>query len=233
MGVNGDQIRDVALTIGGRLRENIVTNAAAYVNQIAEVLLGLFLMFMTTFFLLRDGHELSRRIGAAVPLGGEQQRELRTKFAGVIRATIKGTLVVAIAQGALGGLIFWYLGVYAPILWAVVMAFLSLLPAVGTALVWIPVAIYFLVTGAVWSGVILIAYGVIVIGLVDNLLRPILVGKETKIPDYVILMATLGGMAIFGINGFVIGPVIATMFIAVWDIVTSSRDKVANEGSDA
>ena len=198
-----------------------------------DFVVNLFIVLYLVFFLLRDGHELSRRIGAAVPLGGEQQRELRTKFAGVIRATIKGTLVVAIAQGALGGLIFWYLGVYAPILWAVVMAFLSLLPAVGTALVWIPVAIYFLVTGAVWSGVILIAYGVIVIGLVDNLLRPILVGKETKIPDYVILMATLGGMAIFGINGFVIGPVIAAMFIAVWDIVTSSRDKVANEGSDA
>ena len=197
-----------------------------------DFVVNLFIVLYLVFFLLRDGHELSRRIGAAVPLGGEQQRELRTKFAGVIRATIKGTLVVAIAQGALGGLIFWYLGVYAPILWAVVMAFLSLLPAVGTALVWIPVAIYFLVTGAVWSGVILIAYGVIVIGLVDNLLRPILVGKETKIPDYVILMATLGGMAIFGINGFVIGPVIAAMFIAVWDIVTSSRDKVANEGSD-
>ena len=108
-------------------------------------------------------------------------------------------------------------------LWAVVMAFLSLLPAVGSALIWLPVAIYFLVTGAIWQGVFLIAFSVLVIGLVDNILRPILVGKDTKMPDYVVLISTLGGMAIFGLNGFVIGPVVAAMFIAVWDIVASSR----------
>ena len=102
--------------------------------------------------------------------------------------------------------------------WAVLMAFLSLLPAVGTALVWLPVAIYFLVTGAVWQGLVLIAYGILVIGLVDNVLRPILVGKDTKMPDYVVLVSTLGGIAIFGFNGFVIGPLIAAMFIAAWDI---------------
>jgi len=104
-----------------------------------------------------------------------------------------------------------------------VMAFLSLLPAVGTALVWLPVAIYFLVTGAVWEGVVLAAYGVFVIGLVDNVLRPILVGKDTRMPDYIILLSTLGGLAAFGPNGFVIGPVIAAMFITVWDVVATSR----------
>jgi len=103
------------------------------------------------------------------------------------------------------------------------MTLLSLLPAVGSALVWLPVAIFFLVTGDTWQGVVLIAFGVLVIGLVDNFLRPILVGKDTRMPDYVVLMATLGGMAIFGLNGFVIGPVIAAMFIALWDMVASSR----------
>ena len=103
------------------------------------------------------------------------------------------------------------------------MAFLSLLPAVGTGLVWLPVAIYFLLTGATWQGVVLIAYGVLVIGLVDNVLRPILVGNDTKMPDYVVLISTLGGMAMFGLNGFVIGPVIAAMFMAVWDMVASSK----------
>jgi predicted PurR-regulated permease PerM len=85
------------------------------------------------------------------------------------------------------------------------------------------VAIYFLVTGAIWQGIVLIAFGVLVIGLVDNVLRPILVGKDTKMPDYVVLISTLGGIAIFGLNGFVIGPVIAAMFMAVWDIVASAR----------
>ena len=111
------------------------------------------------------------------------------------------------------------LGINAPVFWGVVMAFLSLLPAVGTALVWVPVAIYFLVTGALVKGLVLVAFGVIVIGMVDNVLRPILVGKDTKMPDYIVLISTLGGMAIFGINGFVIGPLIAAMFIAVWDTV--------------
>jgi predicted PurR-regulated permease PerM len=103
------------------------------------------------------------------------------------------------------------------------MAFLSLLPALGTALVWLPVAIYFLVTGALWQGAVLVAFGVLVIGLVDNVVRPILVGKDTKLPDYVVLIATLGGMTIFGLNGFVIGPLIAAMFIAVWTVVAKSK----------
>lgn len=188
-----------------------------------DFFVSFFLMLYILFFLLRDGRALGQRIRAAVPLRDDLQRTLYRKFADVVRATIKGTIVVAIVQGALGGFIFWVLGVQAPVLWGVVMAFLSLLPAVGTALVWLPVAIYLLATGAVWQGVVLLAYGILVIGLVDNLLRPILVGKETKMPDYVVLIATLGGMAIFGLNGFVIGPLIAAMFIAAWDIMAASK----------
>jgi predicted PurR-regulated permease PerM len=183
-----------------------------------------FIMLYLLFFFLRDGPALAGRIGQAIPLRQSLRRNLRSKFTNVIRATMKGTVVVAIVQGALGGLIFSLLGIHAAVLWGVVMSFLSLLPAVGTALVWVPVAIYLLVTGAVWKGVVLIAYGVLVIGLVDNVLRPVLVGKQTKIPDYVVLITTLGGMALFGINGFVIGPVIAAMFIAVWDIVAHSGE---------
>jgi len=185
--------------------------------------LSLFVMLYLLFFLLRDGDALVETIRAAIPLRPEQLRMLAGRFTGVIRATVKGTLVVAVVQGALGGLIFWLLGIHAPALWATVMALLSLLPAVGAALVWLPVAVYFLATGATWPGTVLIAYGVLVIGLVDNVLRPILVGKDTRIPDYVVLIATLGGIAILGINGFVIGPVIAAMFIAVWGMLSTSR----------
>jgi predicted PurR-regulated permease PerM len=188
-----------------------------------ELIVNLFIVLYLLFFLLRDGDDLSKRIKNAIPLHSEQQRDLFNKFTTVIRATVKGNIVVAVVQGVLGGLIFWFLGIHAPVLWAVLMAFLSLLPAVGAGLVWLPVAIYFLVTGATWQGVVLIAYGALVIGLVDNILRPILVGKDTKMPDYVVLISTLGGMAIFGLNGFVIGPVIAALFMAVWDTVASSR----------
>ena len=190
-----------------------------------DFVVSFFIMLYLLFFLLRDGRVLNQKIRAAVPLRDELQRNLFRKFADVIRATVKGTIVVAIVQGFLGGLIFWILGIQAPVLWGVVMAFLSLLPAVGTGLVWVPVAIYLLATGSVWQGIVLVAYGILVIGLVDNVLRPILVGKDTKMPDYVVLISTLGGMAIFGLNGFVIGPLIAAMFMASWDVVAASRER--------
>jgi predicted PurR-regulated permease PerM len=190
-----------------------------------EFLLHLGVMLYVLFFLLRDGGRLVQRIRAAVPLRPDLLADLMEKFATAIRATVKGNIAVALVQGALGGLIFWFLGVDAPVLWGTLMALLSLLPAVGAGLVWGPVALYFLVTGSVWQGVLLAAYGVLVIGLVDNILRPILVGKDTKMPDYVVLVTTLGGIAVFGLVGFVIGPVIAALFIAVWDVVASYRGR--------
>lgn len=202
----------------------VIAGQALNVGQnTLDFIVGFFIMLYLLFFFLRDGGELMRRIRNAVPLREELQRNLFGKFTTVIRATVKGNIVVALLQGALGGLIFWIMGIPAPLLWAVVMALLSLLPAVGTALVWLPVAIYFLATGSLWQGVILIAYGVLVIGLIDNIVRPILVGKDTKIPDYIVLISTLGGMAIFGLNGFVIGPLIAAMFIATWDIFATAK----------
>ncbi|HAV36583.1 MULTISPECIES: AI-2E family transporter [Massilia] len=189
-----------------------------------DFLVSLTIMLYLLFFLLRDGQALANRIKRAVPLSRMYKQRLFDNFITVIRATVKGNVLVAIAQGALGGLIFWFLGVQAALLWGVVMAFLSLLPAVGAAIVWAPVAVYFLVTGAIWQGVVLIAFGVLVIGLVDNILRPILVGKDTKMPDYLVLLSTLGGMALFGLNGFVIGPVIAALFIAAWDLFASAEE---------
>ena len=171
-----------------------------------------------SFFLIRDGEALARDARHALPLEADAKRALFAKFTTVIRATVKGNILVAAIQGALGGLAFWVLGLNGALLWAVVMAFLSMLPAFGAALVWVPVAIYFFLTGAVWQGVTLLVWGVLVIGLVDNLLRPILVGKDTRMPDYVVMISTLGGMAVFGINGFVLGLLIAAMFIAVWHL---------------
>lgn len=188
-----------------------------------ELVVALFVMLYLLFFLLRDGDVLSRRIRAAIPLQPGRQRNLAARFATVIRATIKGNLVVALVQGALGWLIFLILGVGAPVLLGVLIALLSLLPAVGAPVVWAPVAIYLFATGQVWQAVTLAAFGALVIGSADNILRPILVGKDTKLPDYVVLISTLGGIAVFGVNGFVIGPVIAALFVAVWEIFSTSR----------
>ena len=215
-----------SLTQGSQM---IATQALSIGQNAFDFFVSFFIMLYLLFFFLRDGGALSRRIKEAIPLEGEIKRSLFIKFTTVIRATVKGNIVVAVLQGALGGLMFWFLGIHAPVLWGTLMAFLSLLPAVGAALVWLPVAVYFLTTGALWQGVLLIAYGVLVIGLVDNILRPVLVGKDTKMPDYVVLVSTIGGMSLFGLNGFVIGPVIAAMFMSAWDIFMRAREEAPAE----
>jgi len=197
----------------------IVATQTINVGQVTfEFIANVFIALYLAFFLLRDGNVLGRSVWQAIPLAPEHKKALREKFTTVIRATVRGNLLVALIQGALGGLGFAVLGVNGALIWAVLMAFLSLLPAVGAGLIWGPVALYFLFAGELGKCLALTAYGVLVIGLVDNLLRPILVGRDTRMPDYVVMMTTLGGMAVFGVNGFVLGPVIAAMFMAVWHI---------------
>jgi predicted PurR-regulated permease PerM len=184
-----------------------------------------FIMLYVLYFLLRDGDELGRHIQRAVPLQPHQTRRLLQQFVTVVRATVKGNVVVALIQGALGGLAFWVLDLPGASLWGAFMALLSLLPAVGAAMVWGPVALYKLFTGDLVGGTGLIAWGVLVIGLVDNVLRPVLVGRDTRMPDYLILVATVGGIGLFGLNGFVIGPVIAAMFLVCWNLLTDVREQ--------
>src|SRR5690606_6914820 len=209
-----DQIRERLASSALQGSQFLATKAFSFGQGTFQFMLSFFLMLYLLFFLLRDGRELVARIRKAVPLSDNQKRRLFSKFTRVVRATVKGNIVVAATQGALGGIIFAILGIPSAVLCGVLMAFLSLLPAVGAGVIWTPVAIYFLMKGLIVQGVILILYGVLVIGLVDNILRPILVGKDTKMPDYVVLISTLGGLSLFGLNGFVIGPLIAALFIS-------------------
>lgn len=176
------------------------------------------LMLYLAFFMLRDGETIIALLIKALPLGDTRERHLFDKFVEVTRATVKGNLVVAMVQGGLGGLILWVLGISGALLWGTIMMILSLIPMVGAGLIWAPVAIYLLATGAYIKGIILILFGVGVIGLVDNILRPILVGRDTKLPDYIVLFSTLSGLTLFGINGFVMGPLLAALFFAFWGI---------------
>jgi predicted PurR-regulated permease PerM len=175
------------------------------------------------FFMIRDGERIVHVIRHELPLMPTHKQALLQKFGEVLSTTVRGHLLVAAIQGALGGVALWFFEVRGALLWAVVMAFLSLLPAIGAALVWLPLAIWFMVTGATWQAAALVAWGILVIGLVDNMLRPILVGRAILMPDYVVMITTLGGMVVFGINGFVLGPVIAAMFLAVWHLYLSTR----------
>ena len=200
----------------------LATKAFSFGQGTFQFLVSFFVMLYLLFFLIRDGRELVTQVRRALPLNDNQKRRLFSKFTRVVRATVKGNIVVAATQGFLGGVIFAILSIPGALLWGVLMAFLSLLPAVGAGLIWTPVAIYFLMKGMIVQGVVLTLYGVLVIGLVDNILRPILVGKDTKMPDYLVLISTLGGLALFGLNGFVIGPLIAALFMSAWGLFTSA-----------
>ncbi len=189
--------------------------------------IGFGIMLYLLFFFLKDGSYLVKLILDSIPLSRHVKHHLFVKLAAVSKATVKGTVVVALVQGALGGLAFYFMGVKGSILWGALMAFLSLIPAIGSAIIWAPVSVYFLVAGPLWKGIFLVLFFVVVVGLIDNILRPLLVGKETKIPDYLILITTLGGMELFGINGFVIGPLIAVLFIACWNLL-SGKDHRGN-----
>jgi predicted PurR-regulated permease PerM len=192
-----------------------------------------FLMLYILFFFLRDGTRLVSTLIRVLPLGDERVRQLLAKFSEVSVATIKGTLVVGIVQGAIGGGLFWVLGIPAPIFWGTAMAALSILPAVGPGLVWAPAAIILLGLGEIVKGVVLIVAGVVVIGLVDNVLRPLLVGRDIEMPDYLVLLATLGGLSVFGVSGFVIGPVIAAFFLVVWEMFAQEHVERTTDGASA
>jgi predicted PurR-regulated permease PerM len=185
-------------------------------QNVARFLVMFLLMLYLLFFVLRDGDEILEQIIRALPLGDRRERALLAKFAEMARAMIKGTLIVGLVQGTLGGLMFWALGIDGAVFWGVVMVLFSVLPVVGASLVWGPAAIVFVVAGSYIKAAILVVAGVVVIGLADNILRPLLVGRDTKMPDYLVLMSTLGGLAMFGLSGFVIGPIIASLFLAVW-----------------
>jgi predicted PurR-regulated permease PerM len=221
--------------------QRLSTSAVAVASFVASRALGIgqdivrftaffFLMLYILFFFLRDGDRLVATLIRLLPLGDDRVRQLLAKFSEVSVATIKGTLVVGVVQGAIGGGLFWILGIPAPVFWGVAMAVFSVLPAVGPGLIWAPAAIILLGLGEIVKGIVLIVAGVLVIGLVDNVLRPTLVGRDTQMPDYLVLLATLGGLSVFGVSGFVIGPVIAAFFLAVWEMFAREHGEETPDG---
>lgn len=208
------QFSDAAVGISQYLASRVVA-----LGQNALRVVGLFfLMLYLLFFFLCDGRQLLDTISGLIPLGDVRERRLFAKFAEVSRATIKGTIVIGLVQGVLGGLIFWALGIGGAALWGVVMTVLSFLPAVGAALVWAPASVILMATGQFVKGLLLLILGILIIGLADNVLRPILVGRETQLPDYLVLLTTLGGLTLFGLSGVVIGPIIGALFLTTWQM---------------
>jgi len=202
----------------GAAAQLIASQAVVVGQNVLSVVAQTGLMLYLLFFFLRDGEQVLATLGEAIPMGEARQRTFFTQFTTVTQATLKGTLLVGAVQGTLGGLLFWLVGIESPAFWGVLMAMLSLVPLVGPALVWGPAALILITTGSMTEGLILLAGGVLVVGTADNILRPILVGRETRMPDYMVLLSTLGGLSAFGVAGFVAGPVLAALFLSAWDM---------------
>ncbi|HUF71456.1 MAG TPA: AI-2E family transporter [Gammaproteobacteria bacterium] len=227
LGVDIERMQSQLASSAVTISQFVATRAVGIGQDTIRIAVYFFLMLYLLYFFMRDGEKIVEGIIRALPFGDERERHLLERFAAVSRATIKGTIVVGIVQGAIGGILFAALGIGAPVLWGVVMAFLSIIPAVGPGLIWLPAAIILIVNGSIWSGIIMIVVGSLVIGLVDNVLRPVLVGRDTRMPDYLILLSTLGGLTAFGISGIVIGPIIAAFFLSVWEM---AEDEYVDSG---
>jgi len=228
IGVEPERITEQLTSIAGTVSSFLANRALELGQDTLRTTVFFFLMLYLLFFFLKDGHNILDGAVHALPLGDNRERALLARFEEVSRATIKGSLVIGIVQGAIGGIAFAILGVGAPVLWGVVMALLSVVPAVGPVFVWAPAVLILLFSGRVAAGIILFLIGAVVISLVDNLLRPILVGRDTRMPDYLILLSTLGGLTAFGLAGVVIGPIIAAFFLTVWEMAIEEFADIDN-----
>ncbi len=193
-------------------------NIRQMTQNLAVFIAQTILMLYTLFYFFKDGKNILHRIMHASPLGDNMEVLLFERFTSTARATLKGSLIVGGVQGLLGGILFWLTGVQSAFIWGILMMIFSLVPGIGAFVIWLPAGLIMLITGNVWQGITILAVGAFVISIIDNILRPPLVGKDIQMHPLVVLFSTLGGILLFGISGFIIGPIIAALFLSVMSI---------------
>ncbi len=213
-----EQALDWLAKLTGSVSKLVMDTAQAATVSTFSALLSLIIILYTMFFFLMDGDRLLYYLLYYLPLNDEDEKKLLTRFTSVTRATLKGTAVIGILQGILAGLALHVAGIPSALFWAVAMMFLSVVPGIGTALVWGPAVIYLIVSGEYLVATLLAVYCVVVVGSIDNVLRPKLVGNDTRLHELMIFFSTLGGIMSFGFMGFVIGPIIAALFVTIWEL---------------
>jgi len=228
----GPQIASKIASFAGQIGQFLLGSVAAATQGTARFFLQLFVLLYAMFYFLMDGPAIVEKLLKMTTLRVDLQRQILDQGYVVARATIRGSLVIGLIQGLLGGFGFWIFGIPNSLLWGAVMAVSSLIPGIGTAIVWIPAVIYLFATGATLPAAGLLAWSAVVVGTVDNVLRPSLVGGEAKMPDLVILVSTFGGLATFGATGLILGPVIAAVFFTAWDVFAAANQPENNSGAE-
>ena len=204
---------------------------SATTRATALFVFNLFVLLYSMYFFLTGGPTLLRSVLSVVPLSDLDKARMLEKFVSVTRATLKGTVLISTTQGVLNGLAFWAVGIDGAIFWGTVMTVLSIIPGIGGALVWVPAAIVLAVTGELVRAVGLTAFCGLVVGTVDNVMRPRLVGRDTEMHDLMIFFSTLGGLRLFGVTGFILGPVLAALFVTAWDVFSVTFQRELEEAS--
>lgn len=202
----------------GYVSQFLINNLSSVTMGAAHFLFMLFIWLYTMYFFLLDGDKLLERILYYLPMQNEDEELMLQRFTSVARATLKGSAVIGILQGGVAGLAFWVVGIQSATFWGVIMVVLSVIPNVGTSVVWVPAAAILAFNGSVGKAIGLAAFCAVVVGSIDNLVRPILVGKDTQMHELMIFLGTLGGIFMFGISGIVIGPIVAALFVTIWEI---------------
>lgn len=174
-----------------------------------------FIMLYSLYYFFKDGPRMLGRLMHLSPLGDKYEAMLYQRFTSTTRATLKTTVIIGGIQGILGAILFWVTGIESVLIWGVLMTILSIIPAIGSFLIWMPAGIIMLAFGNVWEGVTILLFGSIVISNIDNLLRPPLIGRDIQMHPLLVLFSTLGGIALFGVSGFIIGPILMALFLAV------------------
>ena len=228
-----EEIGEKAGQLAGRVGTFVARELANFVQATAGILLLLFVMLYAMFYFLVEGNAILDATLRYTPLTDDDKARLLGTFTSVSRATLKGTLVIGIVQGGLAGLAFWVAGIGGAVFWGTVMAVLSIIPGVGTALVWVPAVIFLALNGQVGPAVGVALWCGLIVGTVDNVLRPRLVGKDTEMPDLLVMLTTLGGLALFGAAGIIVGPVIGALYITVWKMWGGAVDEVRSEMTPA
>ena len=205
-------------TVSEKVTGAILAWSADLTKNSARFMMMLFLLFYTLYYFFKDGERMLKRLMYLSPLGDKYEQMMFDRFNSVTRATMKSTFIIGGIQGFLAGIMFWVVGVQGALIWGVIMTILSVIPAIVSVIVWLPAGIIMLALGNIWEGVIILTVGTFIISMIDNLLRPPLIGKDVEMHPLLVLFSTLGGIFLFGVSGFVIGPILVSLYLAIMSI---------------